>query len=136
MEARDEREVGLRKPLLLGSEVFEVVGAAMEVHRILGHGFLEAVYQEAMQVELTERGVPHDAQRPLAIRYKNSLLAKGYVADFVCHDQIIVEIKAQDALAPRDQAQIINYLRATGMRVGILVNFGAKQRLEWKRLVR
>jgi GxxExxY protein len=121
--------------LLLASEVYAVVGAAIEVHRELRPGFLEAVYQEAMEIELRQAGLPFVPQIGLQIRYKGVLLEKRYCADFVCHEQIIVEIKAADELTGRDEAQLLNYLKATGLRVGILINFGAHGKLEWKRMV-
>ncbi len=122
--------------LLLADEVFAVVGAAIEVHRELGSGFLEAVYQEALALELAQRQIQFAAQAPLAIRYKQQLLQKTYIADFICHKQIIVESKALNRLTTLEEAQLINYLKATQFRVGILINFGSLSKLEWKRLVR
>ena len=122
--------------LVLKDEVFAVIGAAIEVHRELGHGFLEAVYQEAMEVELKSRGIPFEAQKPLQIHYKGKLLAKEYFADIVCYGQIIVELKAADRLSGKDRAQMLNYLKATGLRVGLLLNFGSHSKLVWERLVR
>jgi GxxExxY protein len=113
-----------------------VVGAAIEVHRHLGQGFLEAVYQEAMEIELAERRLPFEPQKQLTIQYKGRLLTKGYIADMVCYGQIIVELKALDRLSSREEAQLLNYLKATGLTVGLLINFGSPTRLEWKRFVR
>jgi GxxExxY protein len=121
--------------LLLKHEVYAVVGAAIEVHRELGPGFLEAVYQEALERELTTRDVPFKSQWHLTIAYKGEPLTKLYVADLVCFDQIIVELKAVDRLSGVDAAQLLNYLKATRLRVGILINFRSPSRLEWKRLV-
>jgi len=121
--------------LLLKDEVYAVVGAAMDVHKELGHGFLEPVYQEAMEMELELRRIPFEALKPLRISYKGRLLKKGYKADLVCYGQLIVELKALDALTTKEEAQILNYLKATGLRVGLLVNFGSVGRLEWKRFV-
>lgn len=121
--------------ILLKDEVYSIVGAAMEVHNELGSGFLEAVYQEAMEVELADRGVPFEAQKSLVIRYKGEPLEKEYVADLVCCGQIIVELKAVRRLSGTEEAQVLDYLKATGLKVGVLINFGT-QRLEWKRLVR
>ena len=121
--------------LLLKDEVYAIVGAAIEVHRELGPGFLEGVYQEALQVELAERGIPFEAERRLAISYKGLQLEKAYVADLVCFDQVIVELKALDRLSGHEAAQLLNYLKATGLRVGLLINFGSPGRLEWKRFV-
>jgi GxxExxY protein len=121
--------------LLFGEEVYAIVGAAIEVHRELGCGFLEGVYQEAMEIELADRSISHTPQQPLNVRYKGRTLRKKYCADFVCFGKIVVEIKALDALSGTEEAQIINYLHATGYRVGILINFGADGKLEWKRYV-
>jgi len=121
--------------LLLKNEVYAIVGAAMEVHKVLSSGFAEAVYQEAMEIELRARGIPFESQKVLRVRYKDVLLQKEYVADLVCFGQIIVELKAQRELTPREEAQIINYLRATGLRVGVLINFGDPGRLDWQRFV-
>lgn len=121
--------------LLLKDEVFAIVGAAIEVHRELGSGFLEAVYQEALEIELREREIPFEAQKALRIQYKGCTLDKQYFADLVCFSQVIVELKALDRLSGTEEAQILNYLKATGMRVGVLVNFGSSKKLEWKRFV-
>ncbi len=120
--------------LVYKDEVYAIVGAAMEVHRILGCGFLEAVYQEALELELAGRGIPYQPQKELPIQYKGTVLKKVYVADFVVYDKVIVEIKAINGLTTIDEAQIINYLKATGMRIGVLINFG-KESLEWKRKI-
>ncbi len=121
--------------LILKSEAFAIIGAAMEVHSILGPGFAEAVYQEAMEIELGLRRIPYERQKKLNVRYKQYVLQKEYIADLVCHGQIIVEIKAQRDLGGHEEAQIINYLRATGLRLGLLINFGASNKLEWERFV-
>ena len=122
--------------LLLKEEVYAIIGAAIEVHRELGPGFLEPVYQEAMTIELTDRGIPFHAQQALTIHYKGRLLVKQYVPDFLCYDQIIVELKALDRLSGNEEAQLLNYLKASGLRVGLLINFGSQGKLEWKRFVR
>ena len=122
--------------LLLKDEVFAIVGAAIEVHRELGPGFLEAVYQEALAIELRERGIQFEAQKPLRISYKGKTLNKEYFADLVCYGQIIVELKALDRLSGTEEAQVLNYLKATGLRVGVLINFGSQGKLEWKRFVK
>jgi len=122
--------------LLYKAEVFEIIGAAIEVHKELGHGFLEAVYQEAIQIEMTQRNIPFDAQKSLRIRYKDQTLKKEYSADFICYGKIITEIKALDGLSGKEEAQILNYLKATGLRVGLLINFGSVGKLEWKRFIK
>jgi GxxExxY protein len=122
--------------LLYKDEVYTIVGAAIEVHRELGAGFLEGVYQEALEIELVSRQVPFATQMPLGIVYKSHHLQKGYVADLCCYGKIIVELKALDQLSGREEAQLLNYLKATGLRVGLLINFGARGKLEWKRFAR
>lgn len=121
--------------LLYKDEVYAIVGAAMDVYNDLGPGFLENVYQEAMEIELESRKIPAKAVQELHIKYKGRELKKFYIADFICYDKVIVEIKAMDKLALRDEGQLINYLKATGLKVGVLINFGHYPGLEWKRLV-
>ena len=126
----------VRDDLLLKDEVYAIIGAAIEVHNELGAGFLEAPYQEAMEIEMDLRGIPFKPQFDLCIKYKGRELKKAYCADFVCYGQIVVEIKAMRELTVREEAQLLNYLKATGLRVGLLINFGDHGRLDWKRLVR
>lgn len=106
----------------------------MEVHRQLGCGFLEAVYQEAFQQELLERNIPFQREVHIPVFYKGSRLAADYRADFICFDSVVVELKAIQRLAGTEEAQVINYLKATGNEVGLLLNFGAKS-LEFRRFV-
>ena len=120
--------------LVYKDEVYGIVGAAMEVHQELGHGFLEAVYQEALQLELQNRKIPFVPQKQLAIYYKGQRLTKEYYADIVCYEKIIIELKAIDQLTSKVAAQILNYLKASRLKVGILINFGAPS-LEWQRYV-
>ena len=115
-------------------KTFAVSGAAMEVHSELGCGFLEAVYQEAMEKELAYQEIPYKSQPPVRIKYKGEPLKKKYEPDFLCYDKVIVEIKAMDKLSSNEHAQIINYLKAAKFKVGLLVNFGSKS-LEHKRFV-
>lgn len=115
-------------------ETFAIIGAAMEVHRELGRGFLELVYQTALALEFQERGIPFKAEVSLPIRYKSRLLTCAYRADFVCFESVIVETKAIVTLTGTDEAQPINELKATGLQRGLLLNFGAVS-LEHKRLV-
>ena len=116
-------------------EVFAVIGAAIDVHRELGAGFLESVYQEALEIELRARKVPFVAQQAISVRYKGLTLKKQYFADLVCFERIIVEIKALPHLSGTERAQLLNYLKGTGYPIGILINFGSHGKLEWKRLV-
>ena len=122
--------------LLYKDEVYAIVGAAIEVHRELGFGFLEDVYQEALEIELTWRGIPFRPQQELQIYYKGRQLRKKYRCDFYCYDKIIVEIKALERLTSQDEAQLLNYLKTTRCELGVLINFGAKRKLEWIRRVR
>jgi len=121
--------------LIFKEEVFAIIGAAMEVHRELGSGFLESVYQEAIEVELARREIPFESQKPLKIVYKRETLKKEFIADLICFGKIIVELKAQDNLSGKEEAQVLNYLKATGVRLGLVINFGSHPMLEWKRFV-
>jgi GxxExxY protein len=122
--------------LLLKDEVYAIIGAAIEVHRELGEGFLEPVYQEALEIEFGGRGIPFESQKPLPISYKGRYLNKQYIADCICYEKVVVELKALDKLGNKEQSQILNYLKATGLQVGLLINFGSTGQLEWKRFVR
>ena len=113
---------------------YKIIGAAIEVHKELGSGFLEAVYQEALGKEFGFQGIPFKAQPVIGIAYKGKALDKTYQPDFLCYEESIVEIKAISALSGLEEAQLINYLKATGLHVGLLLNFGSKS-LEYKRLV-
>lgn len=121
--------------LLYKAEVYAIVGAAMAVYNMLGPGFLEAVYQEALEIELKRRGIPFVAQHPIKVFYDGILLKSSYIADFLAHEEIIIEIKALKRLTSREEAQLLNYLKATGKTVGLLINFGAEGDLDWKRMV-
>ena len=121
--------------LILKDESYAVIGAAMEVHRVLGPGFLEKVYQEAMQLELSALRIPFEAEKPIGIEFKGQCLTQKYYADLVCFEQIIVEMKALKQLSGKEDAQILNYLRATGFKLGLLLNFGSHGKLEHKRFV-
>src|SRR4051795_626517 len=115
-------------------ETFAIIGAAMEVHRELGRGFLELVYQTALALEFQERGIPFKAELALPIRYKDKLLTCAYRADFLCFESVLIEMKAIATLTGADEAQLINELKATGLPRGLLLNFGADS-LEHKRIV-
>ncbi|MDR2813213.1 MAG: GxxExxY protein [Prevotellaceae bacterium] len=115
-------------------ETYQIIGAAMEVHKELGGSFLEAVYREALEREFLIRNIPYVREQQLNIYYKENRLSKFYIADFVCFDRIIVELKALPALTNDNMAQAINYLKATDSEIGLLVNFG-KSSLEYKRLI-
>lgn len=121
--------------LLFKDEVYAIIGAAIEVHKVLGPGFLEPVYQEAMEIESTFRTLPFEPRKRLRIRYKEHVLEKEYETDLVYYEKIIAELKALDQLTGREEAQLLNYLKATGLGVGLLINFGSHGKLEWKRMV-
>ena len=113
---------------------YRIIGCAMEVHKELGFGFLEAVYQEALEREFVSQGVRFKSQPVIEISYKGKVLNKTYQPDFICFGEIIIEIKALSKLSGLEEAQFINYLKATGLKVGLLVNFGSKS-LAYKRFV-
>ena len=119
---------------LFKNEGYKIIGAGYEVHNVLGAGFLEAVYQEALELEFQIRNIPYQREVKLDIYYKGNLLKKYYEADFICFDSIIVELKALSSLASEHEAQLLNYLKATEFKVGYLINFGEKS-LKYKRMI-
>lgn len=124
------------KDLLFRDEVYSIVVAAMEVHSEPGPGFLEAVYHDALMLEIASRKIPFESEKFLPVFYKGKQLSCTYCADLICFGQIVVELKALDRLSGKEEGQILNYLKATGMRVGVLINFGSRGKLEWKRFVK
>lgn len=116
-------------------EGYDFMAACFEVYNELGHGFLEEVYQESLEIELTERGISFISKPRLQLFYKDKPLRKTYEADLIVIDEIVIELKATKARLPEHEAQLINYLRATKKRVGYLVNFGSQPGLEWKRRI-
>jgi GxxExxY protein len=131
----DKKKRGQMTELIYKDDVYAIVGAAIEVHRVLGQGFFEPVYQEALEIESNIRALPFESQKVIQIHYKEQLLKKEYIADLVYYNRIIVELKALDELTTREDGQLLNYLKATGFKVGLLINFGSRGRLEWKRFV-
>ena len=121
--------------LILKEEVYQIVGAAMAVFNELGSGFLESVYQEALTIELFDRKIDFQQLVPLRIKYKGRVLKKRFCADVICFCAVLVELKTAIALTEADESQLLNYLKATGLRVGVLINFGDLAELKWKRLV-
>lgn len=110
--------------ILFKDESYKIIGACMAVHNELGNGFLEAVYQEALEIEFKLRKIPYEREVELEIFYKDQILEKKYQADFICFNEIIIELKALTALESSHKSQVINYLKATDMQLGLLVNFG------------
>jgi len=122
--------------VLYAEEVFQIQGAIYEVNRHMGSGFLEAVYQECLALEFTSRGIPFEAGKALSLSYKGQRLKQFYQADFVCFGTILLELKAVRELAPEHRAQVLNYLAATGFKLGLLVNFGSAPKARIERLAR
>jgi len=113
---------------------YKIIGACIEVHKKLGRGFLESVYQEVLENEFNICHIPFERQKKLKLSYKDIKLKKYFVADFICFDKIIVEIKAHQILYDSSQYQVINYLKATNYKLGLLINFGEVS-LQWKRFI-
>lgn len=124
----------LEQGIIYKNESYEIIGACMEVHKNLGCGFLEAVYQEALAIEFNRRMIPFEQEKHLKINYKDTVLQKEYIADFICYNKIIIEVKALSKLLPEHLAQTINYLKITNYKLGLLVNFGTTS-LQYKRVL-
>ena len=119
--------------ILFQKESFRIIGAAMEVHNIIGCGFTEPIYQEAFEEELRLREIPYQREKTLHFSYKGKILSKEFRPDFICYDKIIVELKAVDEFVDEHFSQVYNYLKASGLQLGLLINFGNKS-LEYKRI--
>ena len=115
-------------------QTYSIIGAAMKVHRELGCGFLEAVYQESLEIELTKQRIPFERQKHISVYYDGRELKTFYIADFIVYGDVIVELKATADLTGKDKAQVLNYLKATGFSKALLVNFG-KESLQFERIV-
>ncbi|MFH1498620.1 MAG: GxxExxY protein [Verrucomicrobiota bacterium] len=122
-------------PILYKDEVFQIIGACMTVHSDKGNGFAEPVYQDCLEIELRHQSIPHDSQRNFPILYRGIQFKHSYTPDLLCHEKIIVELKAAKAITDEHRAQVLNYLKVTGLRLGLIVNFGAHARLEWERII-
>lgn len=122
--------------LVYEEESYKILGACFEVYKDKGCGFLEAVYQECLEIELELQGIPFVPQRELSLTYKGRTLKQKYQPDFIVFDKIIVELKAVSALTDEHRAQLHNYLKATGYKLGLLANFGHFPKLEHERIVR
>ena len=122
--------------MLLEKELTEtIIGLAIEVHKTLGAGFLEAVYEEALSYEFKQNNIQHERQKELDIYYKEIIIPKKYKADFIVNDIIILELKAKKNIDEIDEAQLFNYLKATKLRIGLLLNFGCSEKLKIKRKI-
>ncbi len=119
---------------LYEDECHKIIGACYEVQNELGFGFLEAVYHEALQITFLNKLIPFESEKKLEIYFKGQKLQKAYYADFICYDKIIIELKASDGLTPEHSAQVLNYLKATNFRLGLLINFGTPQ-VQIKRVI-
>ena len=116
-------------------ECHQIVGCAFKVYNQLGHGFLEQVYQSALELELKHADIPFEAQKQIPVYYLGEKLDAFYKADILCFDKVIVELKAEQSLSDVHDAQVINYLKATGIQTGLLINFGNRRKLEFKKIV-
>jgi GxxExxY protein len=137
MMASDETsgDAGKGTNIFYKEESYAIQGAIFEVYRVMGCGFLEAVYQECLQLEFALRGIPFQAQLPLDLIYKGERLNQVYKPDFICYERIIVELKAMKEIDNAHRAQVHNYLSATGMKLGLLVNFGRYPKAKVERIV-
>ena len=121
--------------LLFREETYRIIGGCVAVHKDKGHGFAEPVYQDALEIEFEATGIPFDRQQNFPLYYRGRLLRHTYTPDLICFDKIIVELKAAKCLTDEHRAQVLNYLKVTGLQLGLLVNFGSFPRLEWERIV-
>lgn len=123
------------KNLIYKEESYAIIGACFEVYKDKGCGFVEAVYQECLEIEFALSKVPAVAQPQLPLTYKGQALRQKFIPDFICFDKIVVELKAVSELTDEHRAQVLNYLSATGFQLGLLVNFGHYPKLEYERIV-
>ena len=121
--------------LLYKEDTYRIIGACFEVYKDKGNGFVEPVYQECLGMEFALQGIPFTAQAALRISYKGQELKQRYIPDFMCYEKIVVELKAVSQVTDEHRAQVLNYLKATGCRVGLLVNFGHYPKLEYERII-
>ena len=121
--------------LLYKDESYAIIGACFEVYKEKGNGFVEPVYQECLELELAAQKIPFTAQGALRLTYKGTELRQRYIPDFLCYEKIILEIKGVKQLTDEHRAQVLNYLKATGLRLGLLVNFGHYPKVEYERII-
>ena len=122
--------------ILFKEESYKIMGAMFEVYKEMGCGFLESVYQECVELELTDQEIPFSPQVQLNLKYKQHVLKSRYIPDAICYQQIVLELKALKELTDEHRAQVHNYLKATGYRLGLIVNFGHYPKLQYERIVR
>ena len=127
-------QINTNEEFIFKDECYKIIGCCMDVHNELGCGFLEAVYQEALSIVFSEKKLPFIKEKILDIKFKDRILNKKYVTDFICYNEVIVELKATECLADHDIAQVLNYLKATGKKIGLLINFGATK-LQYRRII-
>ena len=132
---KHERHEKMDSDIVYKEECYQIQGAVFDVYREMGCGFLEAVYQECLEKELSKRGIPFMAHPELKLSYKGESLRKTFIPDFICHDAIIIELKALAITTSEHKAQVLNYLKATGNRLGLLVNFGCHPKATIERIV-
>lgn len=125
----------MNETIIHKNESYQIMGAAFEVYKDKGSGFLEAVFQECLAIKFEEQGIPFVEKPVLELSYKGRRLKQGYEPDFVCFDKVIVEIKAVKALSDEHRAQVVNYLKATGKELGLLINFGHYPKVQYERFV-
>lgn len=121
--------------LIFEPQTFAIRGAVFEVYREMGCGFLESVYQECLEKEFHKQAIPFVAQQEMVLSYKGEILKQTYKTDFICYDKIIVELKAVKGIAAEHKAQVLNYLKATGLKLGLLINFGSYPKAQVERLI-
>ncbi len=120
---------------LYQNETYQLIGAAMTIYNHLGPGFLEVIYHDAMEIELTELEIPYESRKPLTVYYRGRRLPHDYIADIICHERILLELKAVKDIHEAHIAQTMNYLKATELALGYVINFGNQQKLQWKRVL-
>jgi GxxExxY protein len=126
----------MKTTLLYKEESYKIIGACFEVYNEIGNGFLEAVYQECLCLEFDGQGISYQEKPQLKLDYKGKALEQTYKPDYVCHGKIILELKAVKSIADEHRAQVFNYLKATGLKLGLIVNFGSYPDLEYERIVK
>lgn len=124
----------MESQFLFKQETYAIIGAAMEVHKCLGHGFLEAVYKEALEYEFRLRNINYEREKEFAINYKGITLNKKYYSDYLVDSKVVLEVKAASDIVSAHVSQTLNYIRAGDVKIGLLINFGSES-LEWKRLI-